>query len=54
MRRGKLPRHLMQRAPGGFFYVTLDIPKDVRPWFGNKPRFVKSLQTDSMTIAERL
>jgi integrase len=54
MRRGKLPRHLMQKVPGGFFYVTLDIPKDVRPWFGNKPRFVKSLQTDSMTIAERL
>lgn len=29
------------------WYAALDIPKDVRPKFGRKPRFVTSLKTDS-------
>ena len=53
MRRGKFPRHLSQKVPGGVFYATLEIPKDVRPWFANKPRFFASLKTDSMSVAER-
>ena len=35
------------------WYAVLEIPKALRPQFGNKPRFVQSLETDSRTVAER-
>ena len=35
------------------WYAVLEIPKALRPHFGNKPRFVQSLETDSRTVAER-
>jgi integrase len=35
------------------WYAVLDIPKDVRPSFDGKPRFVKSLETESLTLAQR-
>ncbi|MBO6852276.1 MAG: tyrosine-type recombinase/integrase [Marivivens sp.] len=31
----------------------MDIPKSLRPLFGGKPRFVQSLRTESLTVAER-
>jgi integrase len=36
------------------WYALLDIPQDVRKHFDDKPRFVKSLQTESLTRAEKL
>lgn len=35
------------------WYAILEIPKGLRPKFGNKPRFIKSLETDSEKEAER-
>jgi len=35
------------------WYAVLEIPRAVRPKFGGKPRFVKSLETDSESVAER-
>ena len=35
------------------WYAVLEIPKSLRPRFGNKPRFVQSLETDSRVVAER-
>ena len=52
MRRGKLPRFLMQKSLGGTFYAGLDNPKDVRTWFDGKPRFVVSLHSTSLQDAE--
>jgi integrase len=44
-----MPKYLQQRARG--WYAVLEIPKPLRAKVG-KPRFVKSLQTDSLRIAE--
>ncbi|OWY12321.1 hypothetical protein B6V72_14595 [Thioclava sp. F34-6] len=46
-----LPKHLEQRRRR--WYATLDIPKDVRPAYKGKARFVQSLKTESITVAER-
>lgn len=35
------------------WYVVLDIPKALRPKFGDKRRFVQSLKTESRTVADR-
>ena len=45
-----MPKYLQQRRRR--WYATLDIPKDVRAAFGGKPRFVQSLGTDSLSVAE--
>ena len=49
--RQKLPSYLILRH--NTYSVTLAIPKDVRASFAGKPRFTKSLQTDSLSLAER-
>ncbi len=46
-----MPSYLQKRRRR--FYAVLEIPKALRPQFGNKPRFVQSLETDSRTVAER-
>lgn len=46
-----MPRYLEKRRRR--WYAVLDIPKDVRPAFDGKPRFVKSLETESLTLAQR-
>lgn len=35
------------------WYAVLEIPETLRPHFGNKTRFVRSLETDSHIVAER-
>ncbi len=35
------------------WYAVLEIPKALHPHFGNKPRFIQSLETDSRIVAER-
>ena len=35
------------------YYAVLEIPDDVTPDLGGKPRFIKSLETHSRSIAER-
>lgn len=50
MTKRKLPKYLSMNY--NTYVVTLDIPKDVRAKFGNKPRWYKSLQTDSLSKAE--
>lgn len=45
-----MPKYLQQRRRR--WYATLDIPKDVRAAFAGKPRFVQSLETDSLSVAE--
>jgi len=51
-RRPDMPRYLEKRRRR--WYATLDIPKDVRQeTFNGKPRFMKSLETESLTTAER-
>ncbi len=35
------------------WYAVLEIPKALRPHFGNKPRFIQSLETDSRIVAQR-
>jgi len=52
MARNNKPKFLTKRRR--LWYAVLDIPKDVRPHFSNKPRFMKSLGTDSLSDAERL
>ncbi|SEN01440.1 tyrosine-type recombinase/integrase [Palleronia pelagia] len=47
-----MPRYLQKRRR--VWYAVLEIPKSLRPKFRGKPRFVKSLQTESQTEAERL
>ena len=49
--RQKLPQYLSLKYRT--YHVSLDIPKDVRSSFAGKPRFTKSLQTDSLSLAER-
>ncbi|WP_156477405.1 tyrosine-type recombinase/integrase [Falsihalocynthiibacter arcticus] len=34
------------------WYAVLEIPKDVRQKFGGSPRFVQSLETESLSVAE--
>lgn len=46
-----MPRYLQKRRR--VWYAVLEIPKRQRPQFKGKPRFVKSLQTESQTEAER-
>ena len=46
-----MPSYLQKRRRR--WYAVLEIPKALRPHFGNKPRFVQSLETDSRTVAER-
>lgn len=51
-RRPDMPRYLEKRRRR--WYATLDIPKDLRQEaFNGKPRFVKSLETESLAVAER-
>jgi hypothetical protein len=45
-----MPRFLQQRRRR--WYAVLEIPKPLRPRFG-KPRFVQSLETESLSLAER-
>lgn len=45
-----MPRFLQQRRRR--WYAVLEIPKLLRPRFG-KPRFVQSLETESLSLAER-
>lgn len=47
-----MPKYLQQRYR--VWYAVLDIPKDVRPKLGGKPRFVQSLKTESQSEAEIL
>lgn len=48
-----MPKHLEQRGRvSKLWYATLDIPKPLRPKFGGKRRFIQSLQTDSLKLAE--
>lgn len=49
-RRDALPRYLQQRRRR--WYATLDIPKDARPAFDGKPRFLQSLETESLSVAQ--
>lgn len=51
MARTRTPRYLKQRYRR--WYAELDIPKDVRQFFDGKARFVRSLQSESETVAER-
>lgn len=51
MARLKNPKYLETRARR--WYVTMDVPKDVRHLFDDKPRLVQSLRTESVTEAER-
>ena len=44
-----MPSYLQKRRRR--FYAVLEIPKTLRPHFG-KPRFVRSLETDSRIVAE--
>jgi len=46
----RTPKHTEVRHKT--FYAVLSIPKDVRPSFGGKIRFIQSLKTDSFTEAE--
>ncbi|WP_420548184.1 tyrosine-type recombinase/integrase [Curvivirga sp.] len=46
-----MPSYIQKRRKK--YYGVLEIPKDVRPYFDDKPRFVKSLDTDSETVALR-
>ncbi len=46
-----MPSYLQKRRRR--WYAVLEIPKALRPQFGNKPRFVHSLETDSRIVAER-
>lgn len=46
----EMPKYLQQRRRR--WYAVLDIPKDVRPTFGGHPRFVQSLETESLSEAE--
>lgn len=48
----KFKGHIQRRAHR--WYAALDIPKDVRPKFNGKPRFVKSLKTESEREARML
>lgn len=48
----EMPKYLQQRYR--VWYAVLDIPKDVRPKLGGKPRFVQSLKTESLSEAEIL
>lgn len=45
-------RYLVQKRRR--WYAVLDIPKALRPKFGGKPRFCKSLKTESRTVADRV
>ena len=44
-----MPKYLQKRRRK--WYAILEIPKTLRPTF-NKPRFVQSLETETLTIAE--
>ncbi|RKT34944.1 phage integrase family protein [Roseovarius halotolerans] len=46
-----MPRYLEKRRRR--WYAKLDIPRQLRPAFGGRPRFIESLQTESLTEAER-
>lgn len=46
-----MPLHLHKRRLG--WYALLDIPAALRPQFGGKPRFVKTLKTRDLNVAER-
>lgn len=46
-----MPRHLQKRRRR--WYAVLDIPADVRSRFGGARKFVQSLETESLTEAER-
>jgi integrase len=46
-----MPTYLQKRRRR--WYAILEIPAALRPRFGGKPRFVKSLETDSPTLAQR-
>ncbi len=46
-----MPSYLQKRRRR--WYAILEIPMALRPHFGNKPRFVQSLETESRTVAER-
>ena len=46
-----LPKYLAKRKQG--YYATLEIPKALRPYLNDKPRFVKSLETRDQRVAER-
>src|SRR5450631_2682781 len=46
-----MPTYLQQRRRR--WYAVLEIPAKVRLHFGNKPRFIRSLETDSHSEAKR-
>jgi hypothetical protein len=46
-----MPSYLQKRRR--CWYAVLEIPDAVREHLGGKARFVKSLETDSRTVAER-
>lgn len=46
-----MPRHLEKRRR--LWYALLDIPAALRPKFGGKRRFLKSLGTSDLSVAER-
>lgn len=48
----KTPQYLQKRRRR--WYAVLEIPKPLRPKFDGKARFVQSLETDSLSEAERL
>lgn len=48
-----MPKHLEQRGrKSKLWYASLDIPKPLRAKFGGRRRFLQSLQTDSLKLAE--
>jgi integrase len=46
-----MPAYLQKRRRK--WYAVLEVPDAVRKQLGGKPRFVKSLDTDSLTVAQR-
>ena len=46
-----MPSYIQKRA--NRFYAVMEIPKALRSHFAGKPRFLKSLDTDSLTVARR-
>jgi integrase len=46
-----MPSYLQKRRRR--WYAVVEIPKPLRPRFGGKPRFVQTLETDSLAVAQR-
>lgn len=45
-----MPRYLIKKRRR--WYAVMEVPKQVRPKIGNKRRLMKSLKTESLTVAE--